>query len=500
MSRPIEWTPLGRSRDPVPGDPLVVEKTGRHYQEVAQTITTAAERLRRIADHEQMTSKAVEAFREKAEQVATDIQKAHQRYQAVGDALVTYAAHLSDAQDTSVEALTKARVAETDKQLADRKAETARTAAETATDPDTRAVQEAAARQAEDDVAAAERELARATGLLATAIELRDRAATAAIALIDPALSSGGLTDNWWDDWGRVTVQWISKISGAVAAVCGILSLVVGWIPVIGQALAAILGTIALIASIISLLANLTLALTGDGSWSAVVLDVISVATFGLGRVASASARLSFQGAKGSARLAAGRLAAQSPGVRSALGLPANASAREVIRRLLKSDDLAALSRRSARRMAKNANRHGRIFSASSTSRSLSSIGTDFTDSLRTVSQRTSWNNIVSKTRTEFSEIVDLARSQQFMPALDRALGEAGIATDFQTLSRMETSLLGQTEVSTSISRAVSSNRTFFLSTAISAGVDSYQLVATGSGSQENGPAQLHVPVPTGSR
>ncbi|MFD9203840.1 hypothetical protein ACFWDP_36930, partial [Streptomyces anthocyanicus] len=84
----------------------------------------------------------------------------------------------------------------------------------------------------------------------------------------------------------------VADIAGAVAAVCGLVALLVGWIPVIGQAIAGVLGTIALIATAISLVCHLLLAINGDGSWGDVAMDVLGLATFGIGRVFSAGAKL----------------------------------------------------------------------------------------------------------------------------------------------------------------------------------------------------------------
>ena len=100
MSRPRDWSPLA-CIDPVPGDPDRVEWLGKHYRQVAWAISDTARKLRQIADHQDMQSEAVEAFRNIAREVANDINRAHERYDGVGRALVGYAPELRDAQSAS---------------------------------------------------------------------------------------------------------------------------------------------------------------------------------------------------------------------------------------------------------------------------------------------------------------------------------------------------------------------------------------------------------------
>lgn len=105
--RPTDWFPLS-GVDPVPGEPDRVEQLGRHYERVAVAINDAAVKLRRIADHSDMQSEAVAAFRRTAYQVAAGIVRAHERYDGVGQALLGYAPQLRDAQAESVAALRQA--------------------------------------------------------------------------------------------------------------------------------------------------------------------------------------------------------------------------------------------------------------------------------------------------------------------------------------------------------------------------------------------------------
>lgn len=354
MSRPIDWSPLGRDSDPVPGDSAEVERAGKSYQEVADAISLAARRLREIADHADLRSEAVEELRGKCREVADDIERAHTRYRGVGDALVAYAQPLATAQSESLRALRDAETAQAELAAAQGRASRAEGDLDRAADDADTTSLESALRQANGEVTAATTALARARTLCDGAVEDRDLAAQTAISAIREVEDSGGLNDGWWDNWGSKVVQAIAQIAGAIAAVAGIAALLVGWIPVIGQALAAVLGTIALVAAAISFLANLTLALTGDGTWSAVLLDAVSLATFGIGRAVISGGRAAYGGVRGAARLSAGRHAATSPGARAAAGLPANSSASAAIRAMTGGSNL---SRSQARSLLQNAGR-----------------------------------------------------------------------------------------------------------------------------------------------
>ena len=91
MSRHADWSPVGLDADPTPGDPDLVDAAARHYRDVADAITEARDRLRKIASGPEMESQAVEAFIETTETVSQEIQRAHERYDEVAAALATFA-------------------------------------------------------------------------------------------------------------------------------------------------------------------------------------------------------------------------------------------------------------------------------------------------------------------------------------------------------------------------------------------------------------------------
>lgn len=366
MTRPADWTPIGRSQDPLPGDPDVVSTYGRHYQDVANAIDTAASRLRQIASMDDVESEAVAAVTELAGQVSDDISRASTRYREVGGALTVYAVSLDSAQATGDAALAAARAAQDDLSLANQQLTQARSelrqaqqrADTAAKDPNAAPVDltpyQRAVYRAGEHADSAQQDLQNAQRRLANAEHDRDDAAQRAVRSITDVEQVGDLNDSWWDDWGNKVVKVIADVASTIATVAGILSLVVGWIPVIGQALAAVLGTIALIASIVSLVANLSLALTGYGDWTDVLFDAISVATFGVGSAFAKGAKAAYSGARAATRLSAGKLAAQSASSRLAAGLPGGSTG-SALRALTGSRSLANVSRNSARTVVKNA-------------------------------------------------------------------------------------------------------------------------------------------------
>lgn len=290
MSRPVDWSPLADS-DPVPGDPDAVAELAGRYRRTAANIRQAAAALKRIASAEGWDSAAGEKFRERAIDVADTVLKAEGRYQAAGDALAGYAPALRSAQRRADQALRDAQDAERDLQSATSRLDP------TAEPGSPEAADSQRAQRAADDASG---RLDAARRALGTAVADRDGAAESAKGRIENVTKDDGLKDSWWDDFAPV-LKTITRVAGAIAAIAGVLSLVVGWIPVIGQALAAVLGTIALVASIVSLLGNLALALTGKGGWGDVLLDAISVATFGIGRAFASASKLSAVAARGTA-------------------------------------------------------------------------------------------------------------------------------------------------------------------------------------------------------
>jgi hypothetical protein len=429
--RPVDWSPLAGS-DPVPGDPDRVEQLGSHYQRVASAISDAATKLCRIADHQDMHSEAVDAFRDTAREVADGISRAHERYDGVGRALTGYAPELRDAQSESAAALMQAKQAEEDLATANRLANAAQArihaapeGADTTADrgADRRAL--TAADTAGDDLAAARRRLRRA-------MDARDAAGHRAMRLVEDVKDSGDLNDSWWDNWGAKIVKVIVKIADIVAVVAGVLALLVGWIPVIGQALAAILGTIALVASLVSLLGNIALAATGDGEWSDVVWSAIGVLSFGVGRAAIGAFRVSALGVRGASRLAAGRLAARSVAERVAAGLPRSSNSMTAIRSMLGTAN--PLTRGAARAAAQRSLEQGFVPAARSIGQSLRAMPGEFAANVRTL-RHADWGDALRQAR------------QGGPPHVLQFFGEHGAASDIQDINKIHSAVRASDEV-----------------------------------------------------
>lgn len=286
MSRPIDWTPLGRSGDPIPGDPDAVDAGGRAYVSVADAIASAARALRSM-DTDGDDSLATDELIRNATDVAHDIERAEKRYRETGLALIAYAPELDEAQSDSATALERARSAQEDADAA--RADQLRhlRLADGAEDPDVEDHRRDAARAA-GDLEDAQDALASAHRLLNDAIDRRDEGADAAIRRIQDITDGDDLNDSWWDDWGKDLLSAITDIAGWVSTIAGILALCVSWIPVVGQVLAGALLIVAGVAAVINAIGNVVLASTGDRSWGEAIVSIAGavLSVVGLGAVA----------------------------------------------------------------------------------------------------------------------------------------------------------------------------------------------------------------------
>lgn len=471
MSRPTDWSPLDLGSDPVPGDPDVVEGAGNHYVAVAEAIQTAATRLRQIADHEAMTSLAVSKVREKAEDVADDVERAHERYAGVGQALVRYATPLRTAQADADRALRNAETAQADLRAAEARESAARSDLETARTNEASAPPggppadhsglEGAVSRAAGDAQDARNRIAAAKRLVESAETSRDAAAHTAAGAIDDVDDSGDLNDGWWDNHGAKIVKTIAEWAGNIAAIAGVAALLVGWIPVIGQALAAILGTLALLAALVSLLANFTLAMTGDGGWGAVLLDVVSLATFGIGRAVIKGSTAAYRGAQATARLNAGRMAATSSVSRAAGG------SRAAIRGLTGGRPVGNLSRNQARTMLRQAQRVPG-FSWGAPFRSAAADARAFGPNLRTVFTPSNMQAAVQQSPAALTSLRNSQSMTEFM---------ARMTQNSDTLAHLDFTRAVNPAVQTGemFTRATNLTVAHFGSTGVGAGVDAYQ-------------------------
>lgn len=284
-SRATSWYPLAAT-DPVPGDPAAVERDSATHDAVAEHIANAAAGLRRLAADPQIQSKAAQAVRERANEVASSIQKARGRYVAVAEALSQYAGELRVAQRSADELLLRAREAQ---RVLDEAAQQRLRAVSLLTDlesepsSDSSEVRAARARleAARHEADVAESQLASLRYELEIVVHDRDMAAQHAIGRIDEATASDNLNDTWWEDGGLEIATEVSQIAGKVATIAGTAALVLGWVPILGPALALT----ATIAGAASLAANLVLAAKGEKGWTDAAFDVAGFVSFGWGRL-----------------------------------------------------------------------------------------------------------------------------------------------------------------------------------------------------------------------
>lgn len=466
MNRPVDWSPLAGS-DPVPGDPDRVEELGRHYRKVAATINEAAAKLRRIAaGYDGMESDSVDAVRANAEKVADDIIRAHERYDGVGQALTGYAPQLRDAQSESVAALRQAKDAEAAQASANRTAEAAQARVDSAAPGADTTADQGDHRRAQGAAEAAGDALTAARKRLNHATEARDRAAQRAIGGINEVKNSGDLNDNWWDNWGAKVVKAIVKVADAVAMVFGVLALLSLLIPGIGPVLAAFFGTIALAASLVSLAGNLALAPTGYAEWSDVMWSVAGVLSFGIGRAAIAGLKVSVKGARGAARMAAGRWAGQSPAIRGATGLSRSRSSSRAIKDMLGTRS-TPMSRDAAERLVKASTGQKVAPSLADFGRNLRAMPGEFADNVRSV-RSAGWSGVKSdvlQTPQNVALQAQRVMSGDGVQALLRASGEAPTAAGLDHLGKVSDTIRSGAEVTEQLNYVTAHSIVFTLST-----------------------------------
>lgn len=251
--------------EPLKGDPDLLTTKANHYKSIAEAIARSVTTLHKIHDVDDMKSKATEALKDSSDDVANDIDKAHDRYRVTADALLTYAGTLRTAQDHANHAITLINSRQAAADAANRHLKTAQDAVDDAKGDDVDdAKSKASTAQTTADTAGSD--LAAAQKAWRDARDLKDNAAhTAAQAIIDVVdHNNHGLKDGWWDNWG-------SALFGILKWVCdlaGILSIFLAWVPILGE----VLLVLAAIGAVIDLVESIVAAVNGDGSWWDVAL------------------------------------------------------------------------------------------------------------------------------------------------------------------------------------------------------------------------------------
>ncbi|WP_155990754.1 hypothetical protein [Paraoerskovia marina] len=318
MNRPFNWHPLA-NEDPLPGDVTVVTEAAERLRSVKIAIDRVAQDDSTVLALEDMESDAVAAVAKRAEATMKSVEDAADRYAVASRALDDYAEALTSAQvaaDAALEAAQSAQFRAHDAAEDQRILESIQANADPMEPPDRSLawrIQDAAwsqqSAQATIDSAAED---------LALAVRRHDEAAEVAAAAIRGSFDDG-LTDGWWETWGKTAMEWTSKVAGWIATTAGVLALVLAWVPGLGPAL----GAIAIIAGIVALVADFVLAFNGDKSWGAVALSALGVATFGVGRVAIAGLRFATHGGAAMSRIGMRGVGLASKSSRSKLDLGA---------------------------------------------------------------------------------------------------------------------------------------------------------------------------------
>jgi uncharacterized protein YukE len=277
--RPPDFEPLAGS-DPVPGDPDRVATIARRYRDTAAEIAQQAANLRTLCQQAEggWKGQAGNVFREHAGDLADRISKAQGRYAATGDALNGWAQPLSDAQDEVYRAVWDAKAAQQqmtanapptpDEQAAEQKRSTAYGQAQTA--------------------------LGSARAKFDQAVGDYHTAAGRAAKKIHDAIGHDGLKDSWWDrnfHWIKIVMEVIAVIVIvlAIAALLLACPFAAGFVlfGLTAEALATIAETALVVLTLVQLAYDSAAAATGKESWTAAILDVVSLCTFGFGKLAA---------------------------------------------------------------------------------------------------------------------------------------------------------------------------------------------------------------------
>ena len=222
MVRAVDWSVVGFSGDPVPGDVGVVRDGGRRYVGVAERLGRCAAVLRGL-EVGASQSESVAGLVEVKDGLVDEALRAEGRYRAAGAALEAYAVVLDRVQVESLGALRVAVGARVEVEAAEREgAYWQQRATEVAglgagvevpagaggvSDPGMGAERAEELGRCQRLVERAQEERRVALGVIAAQREViaravadRDSAAREAIGRIERAGAADGLADKWWDD------------------------------------------------------------------------------------------------------------------------------------------------------------------------------------------------------------------------------------------------------------------------------------------------------------
>jgi hypothetical protein len=280
MARPADWTPLGLSADPVPGDPERVSQEAAHLSRMATTLTDQIAALRKIAAggaDSVLVGQYAEKIRLSAADLAGQLGKVVGRYQKVSSALSQWVPDLEQAQARSATALTEAEGPYRTLQI-----KPGFPASGTLTPAQQQEKQHYDRSQQREQSG-----LDAAKAMLAKAVSFRDERASHWAAVVNSAIDDGVKDSFWdgvagaWDDFagfiGRYT--WLIK---DICTVLEIAATVLAYIALCATGIGWLLAAAFLIMGV-ALAGRFLLAATGQGSWLEVAMDAFALLTLGIG-------------------------------------------------------------------------------------------------------------------------------------------------------------------------------------------------------------------------
>jgi uncharacterized protein YukE len=377
-ARPPDFEPLAGS-DPVPGDPDQIGALARRYGQTAYEIEQQAGSLRALSEGARAGWKGASGtvFASKAEDLATRILLARDRYEAAATALSRLVTPMADAQSRAYAAVWKAKAA------ADQMSATQPVIGSASPAPGSVARAQAVRYEG------ARQDLAIARGQFSDAVEDYTTAVNAAANSINSELAGDPMRDSWWDanfGWISHLFEYISIaiIVIAVLALILICPLFVGL--ALAEGLAAFLSATMIGLMVAQTVFDGTAMVTGKESWVAFAADIVALASCGFGKVAEAAVRFLAGNAEeiGTTVAAsrAGRLMARSrklPGVLFSLSRRSEAFG-EVLRFLKMGDTLDAADKAAA--SAEDAVKAAVRTAGTSLSRNLLTMSDDIGDDL----------------------------------------------------------------------------------------------------------------------
>lgn len=311
------------------GNPDDIERAGNEYTRMGERMQWTADELGNLSSETRYKAEGLDAIREKAGKLSTDLGKVADRYTQSGPVLVTYAGAIRDAQTRTVNPLVDELWAAIDAQrVAEENAATAQSEAEDLQNPlpwQDEATDAELARAAEDSAdaqAAARTAAAELEGLwqsFESGYSVWESAYEAAVRDLETAYTTSGLDDNPWEDFFDGFAQALTII-GTIAIVVAIFA--TGPLAVLALVVATIAAIATLVIHVGMMVAGSSRVTMGD-----IFFDTIAVVPF-IGGVAKAMKGTTFfralapaagVGTTTPAAITAGRNAVEN-GVRTIVG------------------------------------------------------------------------------------------------------------------------------------------------------------------------------------